>query len=351
MAKEKSVNPAQAAHKAEKAKALKKGKAQVQAQRQERLAKRNPERLQREIEDLKARGESGDLRPHDRQRLGQLEKEAAAVKKAREALGDKAPRFGSGEERRDGNDQRGGRGGARGGARGGGVLGKRRRDGERSGRESSSDTDEDARHIPMPRDTPPPLPRRHVSRPDNNANDTPLGDPRLPHVLPPKPVAKIVYESAPQLRDLRKEATSKFVPTAVQSKLKLAKGGVQGRLLEPEELEKLEKEGYAAAGKAAEAGAQEAEHRLANRAVGKADMDLDAIEAEFERELRDIEMEDARTVDRDAEGAAEAAVQEAEHLMIAAEAEGKIRDSKSEGHVAERQLRHVEIEEVEDEDL
>jgi hypothetical protein len=347
MAKEKSVNPAQAAHKAEKARALKKGKAQVQAQRQERLAKRNPERLQREIEDLKARGESGDLRPHDRQRLGQLEKDAAAVKKAREALGNKAPQFAGGEARRDGGDRRG----SRGGSRGGGVLGKRRRGGGRSGGESSSDTDEDARHIPMPKDTPPPIPRRQGHRPNNNANDTPLGEPRLPHALPPKLVAKTVYESAPQIRDLRKEATSKFIPTAVQSKLKLARGGVKGRLLEPEELDKLEKEGYAGGEKAATAEIPEREHKLVDQEVQGAGGDLDDMEAEFERELGEVEMGDARALDKDVEGAAEAAVQEAEYLMMAAEAESGMPNPKMQDQIAERALRHVEIEEVEDEDL
>ena len=57
MAKDKSekraLNPAAAALKAQKQAAAKKGKAQVLAQRNERLARRNPDRLQRQIDDLK----------------------------------------------------------------------------------------------------------------------------------------------------------------------------------------------------------------------------------------------------------------------------------------------------------
>jgi hypothetical protein len=53
----------------------------------------------------------------------------------------------------------------------------------------------------------------------------------------------------------------------------------------------------------------------------------------------------------DAEQAVEAAVQEAEYKMMAAEASGDIRNVGSEAAVAESTLRHVEMEEVEDEDL
>jgi hypothetical protein len=44
------------------------------------------------------------------------------------------------------------------------------------------------------------------------------------------------------VRDLRKEAVSAFVPTAVRMKLDKSKG--QGGLMEPEEADRLEKEGY-----------------------------------------------------------------------------------------------------------
>ena len=112
----------------------------------------------------------------------------------------------------------------------------------------------------MPKDTPPPIPRNRPgpSRPNRggaaNANHEPLGRERLqdrdthtPDLsLPAKPVVAVqkVYESAPQVRDLRKEATQKFVPSIVKRKIDASKG--KGRLLEEEELERLEKEGYGA---------------------------------------------------------------------------------------------------------
>ncbi|KAK7706449.1 hypothetical protein SLS57_009685 [Botryosphaeria dothidea] len=203
MAKDKSLNPVAAQHKADKQRALKKNKAAVAAQRNERLAKRNPERLQRQIDDLKGAEERGEsLRPRDRELLNNLEKEVRAIRKAREAMGESAPTFG------------------------GGVH-----------------------------------------------------------------------------RDLRKEATSRFVPAAVAQKLSAAKGKTPGKLLEPEELDKLEKQGYGQkkaeiaqggledAEQAAEAAAQEAEFRMMNAESGE-DVDIDEEAAKFERELKHVEMEE-----------------------------------------------------------
>ncbi|PGH07469.1 hypothetical protein GX51_01770 [Blastomyces parvus] len=263
--KERSINPAQAQRRLEKAKALKKGKAEVQARRNEKLARRNPDRLQRQIDSLKAAEESGQpLRPSEKQHLEELEKDLRAIKKAREALGDKAPTF-DGAESRQGTHPHSDRGGR------GGVLGKRRRDGQESNRwrrrdnddgEDSSDTDESVRRIPMPNDTPPPIPRQHhAPRRATNANMEPLGEgrgrgrgeaqaqatttaaPVPPHAAQPKPEPKTVYEAAPVIKDLRKEAVSKFVPTVVRMKQEAVKGQ-PGRLLEPEEMDRLEKEGY-----------------------------------------------------------------------------------------------------------
>ncbi|KAI4183270.1 MAG: hypothetical protein L6R41_005487 [Letrouitia leprolyta] len=267
MPKDRTLNPAAAQLKADKARALKKSKAAVSAQRNERLAQRNPSRLERQISDLKA---GGDLNARDKKQLEDLERQLAAVKKAREKVGDKAPTFGSGGER-------GGRGG-RGGGRGGGVLGKRYRgedDGYmgRRGRDddtSGSETDESVRNIPMPRDTPPPIPssshrrgprrdstastHRHGNG-DGNANLTPLGEGRErhhSHPLPQKPepvvaaaatAAKTTYEAKPVVRDLRKEAVKAFMPAVVARKVQAVKGA-GGRLLEEEEVEKLEREGY-----------------------------------------------------------------------------------------------------------
>jgi hypothetical protein len=186
-----------------------------------------------------------------------LEKDLKAVQKARETLGDAAPKFGSGP--RDGG--RGGFGGNRGG-RGGGVLGKRRRDEDES---SDSDVPDDVKSIPMPRDTPPPIAKEVLDKwyqarmerlglnreRDNagwgtNANSTPLGDNdrriggATAAQMPPVEV-KTVYEAKPVIRDLRKEAVS-FVPAAVRVKMEKGKG--VGGLVEPEEADRLEKEGY-----------------------------------------------------------------------------------------------------------
>ena len=177
------------------------------------------------------------------------------MKKARQALGDKAPTFNSnrgGGEARGSGDGKGGRGGY-------GGLGKRSREDQGS---SGGETDESVRRIPWPRDTPPPIPRpRREDRPrrSTNANSEPLGaERRLPSrevleaegpdtALPAKPAPKITYESMPIVRDLRMEATAKFVPNAVKRKLDATKG-VGGKLLEEEEVEKLEREGYRAGG-------------------------------------------------------------------------------------------------------
>jgi hypothetical protein len=309
MAKEKNYNPVQDHKKAEKQKQIKKQKATVQAQRNEKLARRNPNRLQRDIDNLKEADQSGGLRPHERQRLSELEKDLAAVNKARAALGDKAPQFKPERERRDdGGGDRGGRGGHR----GGGVLGKRTRDGQRKD-EDSSDTDADVKNIPMPRDTPPPIPHKY-NRQSQDEDAPPAPEPKK---------AQIVYEAAPQVRDFLKEAT-KFMPTAVANRMKMAKGeGPQGKLLEPEEFDKLQDEGYMAKKKPAQESDEKAEEFLRNQGTSMAE---------------------------EIEQAAEAAVQEAEFEMMAAEAAGDIQGISSEAAVAENILRHVEIEEVVDKD-
>lgn len=157
-------------------------------------------------------------------------------------------------------------------------LGKRRRDEEEVVHEDSgSETEPEVRSIPMPRDTPPPIP----------------GQQRKAHALPAKLVpaapAQTVYSSAPQLRDLKKEAT-RFMPAAVAAQKARVKG--QGRLLEPEEADRLEKAGYLAAQKAAEAGekekrfkqlAQEAKAPLQNQ-----DIDMEEEARRFEMEMAEL---------------------------------------------------------------
>ncbi|KFA49647.1 hypothetical protein S40293_01411 [Stachybotrys chartarum IBT 40293] len=239
MPKEKKYNPVQEQRKAEKARAIKKGKSDQQERRNEQLARRNPERLQKQIDDLKAIATGGEkLTRHEEQMLATLEKELKAVKRARETLGDKAPSFGRGWDRDDDGKPK--------------ALGKRRR-GPHDG--SSSDDDdipEDVKRIPMPRDTPPPIPkdvmdkwyakrraRREAENASRRAQD---GGEESSKKEAPVVESKTVYEAAPVIRDLRKEAVSAFVPTAVQMKMKKVHG--QGGLLEPEEADRLEQEGY-----------------------------------------------------------------------------------------------------------
>lgn len=243
--KERSINPAQAQRKLEKQKALKKGKAEAVARRNEKLGRRNPERIQRQINDLKAIEESGQpLRPREKQTLEELERDLKAVQKAREALGDKAPQFARAQQY-DNNANRQNV-----------LLGKRRRE-DGGGRQQQqqhwrheqesdgSDTDESVRNIPMPRDTPPPIPHEFRRRGFHPTAAEGEQGPRRPHALPAKPevtTAQTVYESAPVIRDLRQEAVSKFVPAAVRKQQEAITG--QGRLVEPEEMDRLEKAGY-----------------------------------------------------------------------------------------------------------
>ncbi|KAF7533500.1 hypothetical protein G7Z17_g13505 [Cylindrodendrum hubeiense] len=240
MPKERNYNPVQAQRKADKAKAIKKGKAEVQGRRNEQLARKNPERIQKQIDDLKKITTSGGkLTRHEEQTLEGLEKEFRAVTKARETLGDKAPTFSRGWHQND--DYRSG------------VLGKRRR-GSNDASTSDEEVADDIRNIPMPRDTPPPIPKEVLDKwyAERRARRTAEMAARqeeersIPRREAPVVEAKTVYEAKPVVRDLRKEAVAAFVPTVV--KMKIDKGQGQGGLLEPEEADRLEKEGYLKSG-------------------------------------------------------------------------------------------------------
>ncbi|KAJ5123025.1 hypothetical protein N7448_009122 [Penicillium atrosanguineum] len=266
--KERSVNPAAAQRKQDKQKSLKKGKAEAQARRNEKLARRNPDRIQRQINDFKAVEEAGEkLRPRDKEILEALEKDLRGVLKAREALGEKAPTFSSGHgPRRDGDA----------------VLGKRRRD-EEHGRypheSDSSDTDEDVRRIPMPRDTPPPIPRQPRRRgPGANVDSAHRGPHALPS-RPPKVEHKTVYEAKPEIRDLRKEAVNKFIPAAVRMKQDSIRG--TGKLLEPEEMDRLEKAGYNATAPADQPST-----------TGDEQLSLEEEERRFRQEMKTVQIEE-----------------------------------------------------------
>lgn len=104
----------------------------------------------------------------------------------------------------------------------------------------------------MPRDTPPPIPKeimdkwwakRRARRDAERAEaggDEKSKESAQNAAAPSEP--QTVYESKPMVRDLRKEAVSAFVPTSVMMKMKKGKG--QDGLMEPEEADRLEKEGY-----------------------------------------------------------------------------------------------------------
>ncbi|KAK4077519.1 uncharacterized protein Triagg1_3851 [Trichoderma aggressivum f. europaeum] len=258
MPKEKNYNPVQAQRKADKAREVRKGKAEAQGRRNEKLARKNPDRIQKQIDDLKAvTAGGGKLTRHEEQVLEGLEKELLSVRKARDTLGDKAPSFGRGWRRDDDGSRSG-------------ALGKRRR-GDGDGSSSDDDVADDVRSIPMPRDTPPPIPkaemdkwyakRRAKRNADNAARRRDAGDDeaqdgedndrgkgkgrdrdRGQRNAAPVVESRTVYEAKPVVRDLRKEAVAAFVPTSVQ--MKMSKGKGQGGLMEPEEADRLEKEGY-----------------------------------------------------------------------------------------------------------
>lgn len=366
--KDKTLNPAAAHLKSQKASALKKSKAQVAQQRAERLSTRNPEKLQRRIDELKAvsDAQSGVLGGREKQELEKLERDVKAIWKARgEEGGGGRGRGESGGRGRGGHD--GGDGRGRGRGRGGApILGKRRREfeHEHEQRSESPETDPEVRDIPMPRDTPPPIPPRHFRGRDNgrdnpNLIDLPSGG-RIPHALPAKPApaapAQTTYSSAPQIRDLRKEATAKFVPAAVASKLKKVPGGAgvtggEGILLEPEEMDALEKAGYMGRKPPAIVSAEDEEE----------EQEEEDEEARFERELKELEQQhsqednfedatDARhrlksEARKDIVNAVNAAEQEVEyHMMADAAVLEDVSNPAEQAEQVEFELRRVEEE-------
>jgi hypothetical protein len=282
MPKERGANPVAEQRKADKRKEIAKSKKNVQGQRNEKLARRNPDRLQKQIDELKELEARGPLRPKEKEHLAQLERDLRGVKRAREALGDAAPKFPSHEQRRERDPRQEQRDRRQ-------HLGKRRRNDEEA---QSSDTDPEVTDIPMPRDTPPPIPREQFK----DSQIGPDGQ-RMPHALPSKPAVaapppQLVYSSAPVLRDLKKEAT-KFVPAAVRQKLKQAKG--QGKLLEAEELDKLEQAGYFAAPKSAE------RQRDGAEAEAQAQVDVD-VDVEEQLKMLDAEMKQVGHEDEQVRG-------------------------------------------------
>lgn len=246
MAKDRAQNPATAHLKSQKAASIKKSKSQLQQQRVEKLARRNPDRLQKQIDELQRLKEAqgGKLRAKDEEVLAGLERDLRGVKKAREIRGEEEDHIG--RDRSKGNDPRTGGHRVRGG--GGTYLGKRRRDDAHEGSADSTDTDPEVRDIPMPGDTPPPLPPKRVrdqarkrgAGPSLNPEDDP--DSLEKYSVPAPKLPRTIYSSAPQIRDLQKEATNKFIPTAVKARLQKQQKANNGeyRLPEPEDVDAQE---------------------------------------------------------------------------------------------------------------
>lgn len=291
---ERALNPAAAQHKKEKASALKKSRAIVAAQRSARLATRDPARLQRQIDDLVALRDDGggQLRPRDKQQLEQLEREVKAIRKAREdqdlpegrqgrAAGSAGTGAGAGGKQKKTRDE-----GERRDNRhvNSSALGKRRRDIDEEGESSGGETDQDVRKIPMPRDTPPPKPRQPLHSRHRHHHEE---EDRLRHALPERPPApaQTTYSAAPQTRNLVKEATAAFVPAAVTARIKERKGGVGSRLLNEEDVLRLERGGYLP-------GTSEGMKESTEEAANGMNDELEDEEARFERELRQVQMED-----------------------------------------------------------
>jgi len=297
MPKEKNYNPMQAQKKADKKVAQKKQQKAHQIQRNERLVKRNPHRIERQIADLKALqgSQAGGLKPRDEQTLAGLEKELKGVLRAREEAGDAAPKFrayrGDDEEGEGGRAGRGNRGT------------KRRRD------DDESDTDPEVRSIPMPGDTPPPIPRQ-------KRRDGGLAEERK---SPPPPKPQTTYSSAPVLRDLKQEVR-RFVPSAVAQNLAKIKG--KGGLVEPEEMERLERAGYGDARRSEGMGESEGLREGAKEDVERVAEEMEK-EAEFRAMMEAAEMEKS-------EGGLPRGIQ---------------------ANVADRAVRRVEMEEVVDEEF
>lgn len=462
MAREKGTqNPATAALKQQKTASIKKQKAQIIAQRTAKLARRNPDRLQKQIDELEAQKQTqgGKLRPKDTGTLEGLVRDLGRVRKAREV---ELAASGGGRAWWEG-----------GGENGSGVLGKRSRGegegdrksggrrpqyGDRNGNhdnrhrdrnrnrnhtptsDAEPDTDPDVRTIPMPRDTPPPIPPRRLrenrnsqprtqshnsgtrrglpsqsaafrSRPshddDNfppyhdftsNADNASTPSTDLPQRAQAKTAAKTTYTSAPVLRDLRKEAVSRFMPAAVAAKVKAAKetkearvGGVGTRLLEPGEVDALEareaeerelrRDKELSSGPVVDAGRIDEDEDAALRALEEEDRRFDMVPRDSPAADTEADADAARArsaaihtdmnmdISKDIEGVADEMEKEAEfrvmaqgvgttpHLPIGRGGLVDYGDSDDEdaeaevSGVVEKQLRQVEMEEVEDEDL
>lgn len=227
------LNPVTAHRRAEKAKTIKKSREQVTERRTERLAGRNPKRIEQAIEDLKSRLQGGRLTAGENERLARLEKELADVERAKRKRPDVKPQ--AGQRGQDDGWPRGEK--------------RRRSDGEES---DGGSTDPEVRRIPMPRDSPPLLPsvvkermkeERRLEWEEEDQNRKHRGPcelPMKPHSDLQSVVVKNSYSAEPILRNLKEEAIKAFVPNVLRSvRAQLVSVDVQqgDEFLEPEERE------------------------------------------------------------------------------------------------------------------
>lgn len=286
MGKEKglSANPVAAHAKAQKKREIAKSKAVNAASRNEKLARRNPERLQRQADNLVAQREAqgGTLKPRDAQTLERLEKGVAAITKARNRTGYvHEQKQGQPRENKDRTS--------------GDYDGQRKR--RRLSRSSSSEPIEDAvKSIPMPEDTPPPIPAPKYAKVDHrNARNVKEGRSDKAGGIhkstdsSSQPVSKAVYESAPQMRDFTKEAV-KFIPSSLNQRPRDDQDSHKERLLEPEEMDDLEKR---AKRDAVNAAAEMEKEQIHLQMMQQSDKDINDRRRAYQVEIEDVEDEEA----------------------------------------------------------
>lgn len=87
MAKEKNYNPAQEFHKKKKQERIKKAKSEKQKLRNEKLAKKDPNKIEAQIHELKMLDIKGQLSALDRMNLKILESDLKKIKRARKHMG------------------------------------------------------------------------------------------------------------------------------------------------------------------------------------------------------------------------------------------------------------------------
>ncbi|KAK9369831.1 hypothetical protein V1509DRAFT_441708 [Lipomyces kononenkoae] len=226
MAREKGLNPAQAQHKRDKAHAIKKAKAEKSQRLTEKLSKRNPDRISRQIQTLNELEQEGRLQGPDRKLLADLEQQLLLVNKAREKVHQGAGAK-KGENLAKDGETRG--------------LGLRERHQNKSGVYVLKGLERRSMYwdpVFNPTGLPPEgFPYQEWSDGENESEDTlneeveyrpELGEvdatgiplpkgPALRFQQPnPEPApSRTTYEAAPVVRDLKKESAS-FIPASVQ---------------------------------------------------------------------------------------------------------------------------------------